>query len=710
VTRPNRFSLVGLPLWAKAAVVFVGYVVAAELGNRLSVQQSFSTFWPPAGLLLGVLIISDPREWPVMLAAAFAGNVTSDLLHGRALLVTLGFSTANTTEALVGCLLVRRFFGDRPLLDTQLKVLGLAGLAGLVATAVGATIGTAVAVLASGGAASYAQVWPTWWAGDALGVLLFTPAVMSVAAADRGERAVSHAIEVRAWRVGAVALGCVSLAAFGWLIVVNGGITAGWKFLLFPPAALIAWWTGPVGAALSTLALAVSANVALGAMAPRAALASADIARNVVLLQAFLAALAFTSQMLAVAMSGSRIAASEARVAAEKYRLLLETLPIGVSISDADGHVVETSAVADRILGLAAGAQQQRTIDGPEWCVIGQEGLPKDRADWVSVRSLAERAQRREQEGVVRPDGSVVWLDVTAAPIPLEGYGVAVTYNDVTDQVEARERLRRSEADLWMARSSLEDEVARRTAELQRANRELAEASMAKSRFLANVSHELRTPLNSVIGFTGVMLTGLTGPITDEQREQLEMVQRSGKRLLALVNDLLDLTRVEAGGADLEVAEFRVAELVDDVARAIRPLAEAQGIGFDVSCPRELVMCTDAGKLHQILVNLLGNAVKFTPVGRVDLACAADGDHIVFRVSDTGIGIPVSELPWVMDEFHQVDRADGMKPEGTGLGLAISRRLAVLLGGTLAVDSESGQGSVFTLDIPASRTASQARP
>ncbi|MDO8914971.1 MAG: MASE1 domain-containing protein [Coriobacteriia bacterium] len=702
MTSPHASVFGRLPLWVRAALLFLGYVVAAELGNRLSVQQTFSTFWPPAGLVLGVLLLTRPRDWPILIAAAFAGNVASDLLHGRELLVTLGFSTANTVEALAGAALARRFLGKRMTFDSPTKVLGFTALAALAATALGATIGSAVVVASSAGQAAYLDVWPTWWLGDVLGVLLVTPVLITWGTRASIDRPGDTHRPGRLMRGASVIAGSAALVVAGWVVVVNGGITAGLKFLLFPPAAMIAWWAGPLGAALSTLGLAISSNLALVSMVPRLGLVEGDIRRNILLLQAFLAAIAFTTQMLAVAMERSRHSAEEARVAAQKYRLLLEELPVGVTITDEMGVVIETSRRAAQILGACDDLQRERGIGGAEWTIVRPDRTLLPASEFASVRALEEGVPVSGQEmGVVKDDGTITWVSVSAAPIPVPGYGVAVIYGDVTSEVEAREDLRRSEAELSMARDNLEEEVARRTLELEWANRDLLEANETKSRFLANVSHELRTPLNSVIGFTGVMLQGLTGPISEEQRGQLAMVKRSGQRLLALVNDLLDLTRVDAGKDALEVSEFTSAELLEQVVEMVGPSASAKRLAFDVECGAEpITMRSDQRKLQQVLLNLLVNAVKFTASGTVALSCEQVGERVIFRVSDTGIGIPEEELLSIMDEFHQVDRADGMKPEGTGLGLAISCRLALLLGGTLSAESALGEGSVFTLDVP----------
>lgn len=268
-------------------------------------------------------------------------------------------------------------------------------------------------------------------------------------------------------------------------------------------------------------------------------------------------------------------------------------------------------------------------------------------------------------------------------------------------RVEIEERSR-AQADLARYRDELEVMIRERTRRLETANRELIEASEAKSRFLANVSHELRTPLNSIIGFTGVVRQGLAGPLTEEQERQLGMASRSAGQLLQLINQLLDLSRIESGAVVLEHEPFDVAELLAEVRDAVGPLAGSKDLvivsgGVDLPGGNRIV--SDRGKLRQILLNLAGNAVKFTAAGRVTLSCTALGDLIVFSVEDTGIGIPAEELDAVFDEYRQIDGVDGSKPQGTGLGLAVSQKLARLLGGEITAESTVGAGSRFSMRL-----------
>jgi signal transduction histidine kinase len=254
--------------------------------------------------------------------------------------------------------------------------------------------------------------------------------------------------------------------------------------------------------------------------------------------------------------------------------------------------------------------------------------------------------------------------------------------------------------------SATNEQLSATNEELAALNEELLRATEAKSQFLANMSHELRTPLNSIIGYAGVLAQGLAGEINDEQRTQLAMVRRSGERLLALINDILDLSRIEAGGSEATPAAFKLSDVVNAAAETIRPLVDAAGLAFvlDDAC-EDVSLCTDEQKIHQVLVNLLGNAVKFTDAGSIALRVRVpDPDTVRFEVEDTGVGIAPDDLAAVFGEFVQVAH-DGGKPEGTGLGLAISRRITLLLGGTLTATSDPGEGSVFVLTLPRSLPA-----
>ena len=261
---------------------------------------------------------------------------------------------------------------------------------------------------------------------------------------------------------------------------------------------------------------------------------------------------------------------------------------------------------------------------------------------------------------------------------------------------------RRTQNELDRHKDQLEDLVEQRTAELADALASLEAATEAKDRFLAAMSHELRTPLNSIIGFTDIILRGHAGLITEEQRRQLSMVHRSGKQLLELVNDVLDLSRIEAGHVSVHAEEFAIEPLARSLIESLTPIAEQKNLVMslvvDESTPQTVY--SDPGKVQQILLNLLSNALKFTEQGSVTMELAGGRDSVRIAVRDTGMGVPRRDYDKIFDRFHQVDTPRLGKAPGTGLGLAICRNLASVLGGTITLESEEGVGSVFALTLP----------
>jgi PAS domain S-box-containing protein len=237
--------------------------------------------------------------------------------------------------------------------------------------------------------------------------------------------------------------------------------------------------------------------------------------------------------------------------------------------------------------------------------------------------------------------------------------------------------------------------------EALRANVRLQEIDRLKSEFLATMSHELRTPLNSIIGFTGILRQGLAGPMNDEQKKQLGMVHSSARHLLGLINDLLDLSRIESGKMELFAEDFAVTDLIGEIAQSLAPQVQQKHLRFETSIDQpDLRMRTDRKKCFQILLNLANNAVKFTEAGRVAVKVSSTPDTIQFDVTDTGIGIKDENLSHLFEAFRQVDGSARRVYEGTGLGLYLSKQLAKMLGGTITVESEFGMGSRFTLVLP----------
>ena len=299
-------------------------------------------------------------------------------------------------------------------------------------------------------------------------------------------------------------------------------------------------------------------------------------------------------------------------------------------------------------------------------------------------------------------DGHRGWFDVRAQPVP---EGIFVLSVDISER-------RRAEQALRELNESLERKVEARTRDLDAAKERAEAADRVKSAFLATMSHELRTPLNSILGFTGIVLKGMAGPLTSEQQKQLGMVQGSARHLLDLINDVLDISKIEAGQLEIRCLPFDLRASIARVTGSVLPLAEKKGLSLRVVEPQSLPpMSSDQRRVEQVLLNLLNNAIKFTERGAVTLTAMLVDDFdphgsgqpvraACVRVSDTGIGMRQEDLSSLFQPFRQIDSGLQRQHEGTGLGLAICRRLTDLLGGTIVAESAPGEGSSFTVLLP----------
>lgn len=285
---------------------------------------------------------------------------------------------------------------------------------------------------------------------------------------------------------------------------------------------------------------------------------------------------------------------------------------------------------------------------------------------------------------------------------------LARSFREMVEKIQVGEEERmQALSELEAYRDHLEELVAARTRELAAAKEAAESADRLKSSFLATMSHELRTPLNSIIGFTGILQQELAGPLNDEQKKQLGMVAGSAAHLLALINDVLDLSKIEAGQLVVASEPFDIRPLLDRAISTIRPLAEAKHLALVTEIAPDLPLVrADKRRVEQVLLNLLSNAVKFTEHGQIRVAGNRDGDKVTISVTDTGIGITPEDQEKLFKPFTQVQTGLTREYEGTGLGLSISEKLVTMMGGTIRVKSEPGRGSTFSFTVPVERRSS----
>jgi signal transduction histidine kinase len=407
----------------------------------------------------------------------------------------------------------------------------------------------------------------------------------------------------------------------------------------------------------------------------------------------------------ALGESYRRLRASEQEARSERLRLdlVLDSVPDPIILTDPAGGTVLMNDPAEHLFVSSqdsgeAMRRRAHTNDAHLSSFLTHLLSPGGSRRWRSELSLVDPA--------------------TGAPLPMEAVGSQVLSDQgeptsivtlLHDRTEAREKARLLEQ-LTTASNELEAKVHTATAELAEQNEklrrqalQLEQASAAKSQFLANMSHEFRTPLNAILGYTSMLLQGVSGEMTSQQKRNLQRIDSNGRHLLQVINEILDITRIEAGRMPLNMSDIVLTDLIQEVVAELDPIVARTKLAVNAALAPELPeLHSDRQKVKQIVLNLLSNALKFTHEGSVQISAGYEmaTSMVTISVKDTGIGIAPEHQEKIFEDFQQVDSSPTRAYGGTGLGLSICRRLAAMMGGRVTVQSVLGQGSTFTLHLP----------
>jgi PAS domain S-box-containing protein len=391
------------------------------------------------------------------------------------------------------------------------------------------------------------------------------------------------------------------------------------------------------------------------------------------------------------------------RASEQRYRLLFERNLAGVYRATLDGKLLDCNDSFARILGYASRDEAMaRYAAESAFDIVDRAAMVAQLRDQGALTNFELPLRRR--------DGAIGWVLENVSLVKGSSDGLAFLQGTLVDITERK----RAEAALEEERALLARRVEERTADLSAANAELAKAARLKDEFLASMSHELRTPLNAILGLSEALQEQVYGPLNEEQLQSLHTIEESGRHLLSLINDILDLSKIEAGKAELNITPVAVEAVCRASLQFVKQTAHKKRITVSAAIDEQLsTIQADERRLKQILVNLLSNAVKFTPEdGSIGLEVTGDAERDVarFTVWDTGIGIAPQDMPRLFQPFVQLDSSLARQHAGTGLGLVLTYRMVEQHGGSISVDSEPGRGSRFAVHLPWSPCSDAPEP
>jgi signal transduction histidine kinase/PAS domain-containing protein len=400
-----------------------------------------------------------------------------------------------------------------------------------------------------------------------------------------------------------------------------------------------------------------------------------------------------------------RTAEVQARAESDRLNLIIDSVADPIVVTDNDGATTLANAPAERLFALS-----KETSAAEQRCVQANDA---HFSSFIAGMLVSADQRRVGDIGLIDPtSGEPMPVEAIAGKILSEHGELTAVVTILHDRREALEKGKLYEQ-LKQASSELERKVQAATADVAQQNEllrrqaiELEQASLAKTQFLANMSHEFRTPLNAMLGYTSMLLQGVSGPVPASVRRQLARVESNGRHLLTIINEILDISRIEAGRMPLQLSTVRIPDLLTEVKAELEPIILRSALTVTLDVPKDLrAITTDRQKVKQILLNLLSNALKFTHQGSVTIRArrATAERTLKLVVADTGIGIAPGDQERIFEDFRQLDNSPTRPYGGTGLGLSICRRLTQMLDGRLTVDSKVGRGSAFTLSLPLGR-------